>query len=221
MELICPSCEARYAIPDGSIGEKGRQVSCMNCGHGWHAYPPLVLGAEDAAVSPAAGMQWRDPEAMPTAPPARPSIPGMTDAAPAAAAPAKSRSAVNRSEQLAEIREMLAEVQSEDRAAAARSDQRVPMQSEPTLVAPAAGFAATLDDRAATSSTQNTFRDATRVAPEQPEPPRGDYDASLREDDDDDDVDPLRRRMEMHDTSTKASAKPTDVKRLRRTHERR
>lgn len=224
MELICPSCEARYAIPDGSIGEKGRQVSCMNCGHGWHAYPPLVLGAEEAAVSPAAGMQWRDPEAMPSPPtalPARPSIPGMTDAAPAAAAPAKSRSAVNRSEQLAEIREMLAEVQSEDRAAAARSDQRAPMQSEPTLVAPAAGFAAAMDDRPSSSTTPNTFRDATRAAPEQPEAPGGDYDASLPEDDDDDDVDPLRRRMEMHDTSNKTSARPTDVKRLRRTHERR
>ena len=43
MELICPSCEARYRVPDGAIGSQGREVSCTNCGHGWRAEPPLEL----------------------------------------------------------------------------------------------------------------------------------------------------------------------------------
>ena len=46
MELICPQCDARYQIPDGSIGAAGRQVSCMSCGHAWHAYPPLMLDTQ-------------------------------------------------------------------------------------------------------------------------------------------------------------------------------
>jgi predicted Zn finger-like uncharacterized protein len=52
MELICPSCEARYGVPDDAIGAQGRQVTCTNCGHGWRALPPLEL---TAAMASAAG----------------------------------------------------------------------------------------------------------------------------------------------------------------------
>lgn len=238
MELICPSCEARYAIPDGSIGEKGRQVSCMNCGNVWHAFPPLVLGATQAA-SPSVGMQWRDPEQPGTvpqggaprwddvasAPPretAPPSGHGGTsdpDAGPvtfetagkAAGGSAADRGSASRSEQLAEIREMLAEVQSEDRAAATRT---------PTLAdeAPANDLRRPQPD-----SDESAPRHAER-APEPPEIPEAETFDPLS-DDVGDHVDPLRQRMQMLDNKSKSGdkqgTKPTNVKKLRRTHDRR
>jgi len=39
IEIVCPSCEAHYQLPDGSIGPQGRKVSCSNCSHKWRAYP--------------------------------------------------------------------------------------------------------------------------------------------------------------------------------------
>lgn len=36
MILSCPSCQAQYVIPDGSIGEDGRTVKCTKCAHKWH-----------------------------------------------------------------------------------------------------------------------------------------------------------------------------------------
>lgn len=36
MILSCPSCQAQYVIPDGSIGEEGRTVKCTKCAHKWH-----------------------------------------------------------------------------------------------------------------------------------------------------------------------------------------
>jgi predicted Zn finger-like uncharacterized protein len=51
MELICPSCEARYRVPQGALGSNGRQVSCSNCGHGWHASPPLALGSAGGTIA--------------------------------------------------------------------------------------------------------------------------------------------------------------------------
>lgn len=144
MELICPSCEARYQVPDGSIGEKGRQVSCLNCGAVWHAFPPLVLGNGDTSASAPRGLNWQGPEGMPRPPSPTPVPAGSASdapAAPAAAAPeprlagseaasGADRMAASRSEQLAEIREMLAEVQSEDRAQAAMSPGAKPIESD-------------------------------------------------------------------------------------------
>lgn len=65
IEIVCPSCEARYRLPDGAIGESGRKVSCSACGHGWVAHPepeeaPLDLGA--AAVETTAAQPERAPE---------------------------------------------------------------------------------------------------------------------------------------------------------------
>lgn len=50
IEIVCPSCDARYQLPDGSIGPDGRNVSCSNCSHKWRAHP---AGAEAAAARPA------------------------------------------------------------------------------------------------------------------------------------------------------------------------
>lgn len=67
MELICPACEARYQLPPGAVPEEGRQVSCQNCGHSWLAMPEIALG--EASVAPAAA-PTAAPAAAPAAPPA-------------------------------------------------------------------------------------------------------------------------------------------------------
>ena len=38
IEIECPACQARYQLPDGSIGSEGRNVSCSDCSHKWRAY---------------------------------------------------------------------------------------------------------------------------------------------------------------------------------------
>ena len=243
MELICPSCEARYAIPDGSIGEKGRQVSCMNCGNVWHAYPPLLLGASQAATSPSVGMQWRDPDQAGSVPQGgaprwddvtnpqpreAPPASGRPETIEASAAPASfetaksaserpgaDRGAASRSEQLAEIREMLAEVQSEDRAAATRAPSLGEDESASDLRGPQ------------TDADEGSVRLAERKPEPAPAPaaiPEVEQIDALS-DDVGDDVDPLRRRMQMFECGgkpdEKSKGKPTNVKKLRRSHDRR
>ncbi len=226
MELICPSCEARYQVPETSIGEKGRQVSCMNCGHSWHAFPPLVLGSSAAPPTTAsAGIDFHSPprpgrnsstfaasEAeAPAASPGPSSGPmsGPPAPPPRAAEPAHGPEP-SRSEQLAEIREMLAEVQSEERAAAAL----VPDDDDRTRVPPGpqtggdARRARTGQGTAEAHHAQSPAGEAHR----RPAP-------LALEDDGSDDTDPLRRRMAMHDRE--ADRKQTDVERLRRRHDRR
>lgn len=36
MILTCPSCSAKYNIPEESLGSDGREVRCAKCGHVWH-----------------------------------------------------------------------------------------------------------------------------------------------------------------------------------------
>lgn len=37
MLLVCPSCDAKFKIPDGAIPAGGRTVRCANCKNSWHA----------------------------------------------------------------------------------------------------------------------------------------------------------------------------------------
>lgn len=226
MELICPSCEARYSIPDGSIGEKGRQVSCMNCHHGWHAYPPLVLGAAQAAVTPAAGMQWRDPSAGnetpavapddasnwsgATASEALPAV-GSGFAAAQSSQPADraERMATTRSEQLAEIRETLAEIQSEERAAGGATATGLDD-------APLNDFRAPQPDP---DETARFEAERTQVYPEAADPIEDPYDAA----EEDNGVDELRSRLGKAEerAAAKSAARPTNLRKLRKKHDRR
>lgn len=40
MRLVCPSCEAKYEVPEDAIPDSGRDVQCANCGHGWFQMRP-------------------------------------------------------------------------------------------------------------------------------------------------------------------------------------
>ena len=143
MRLICPSCDARYEVPAGLIGEKGREVRCTNCDHLWYVPPPPMFPALEAPALPPqaeaedAGMEAEVAEAQvvpdptdqgPTSEPVEPAEPaGAPDAGetvePAEApepveSPKPMKTAVPggdvRSRQLAEIRAMLTEVQAQD-----------------------------------------------------------------------------------------------------------
>ena len=57
IEIVCPSCDARYQLPDGSIGPDGRNVSCSNCSHKWRAYAAGDEVEAEAGPAPAAPAQ--------------------------------------------------------------------------------------------------------------------------------------------------------------------
>jgi predicted Zn finger-like uncharacterized protein len=228
MELICPSCEARYQVPERAIGEKGRQVSCLNCGHSWHAYPPLVLKSPASAqkspppwqaAKPAhagggeadGAQDWLGPAAVGASAAAQQGTGGpgaarsLSEAEPPASEDlepfAPPPPSASRSDQLAEIREMLAEVQSEDRAAAALNP------------APEQGGGAAAGAKADPSSRG---RVPVEAEPGQtpPSEPQGAYDQHAA-----DAEMAIRDKLNIADVRAMAP-KPPDPKRLRRAHER-
>ncbi|MEM7059924.1 MAG: zinc-ribbon domain-containing protein [Pseudomonadota bacterium] len=228
MELICPSCEARYQVPAGSIGEKGRQVSCMSCGHVWHAYPPLVLGTQETAASPNRGLTYTGSDG-----PERPSGPKpvlVDPDTPAETAekkpqlagedtPAPMRADQSRSEQLAEIREMLAEVQSEDRAAAVLAPAAAASAAaitETTSKAPAKEPEPNDPPRESlTAPVMTSSSEAHQVDPRiAAESRRKQEDAQLKEEE-------AYRERTSRQSNRPQQAKATDVKKLQRSHSRR
>ena len=66
IEIVCPSCDARYQLPDGSIGPDGRNVSCSNCAHKWRAH---VEEAAPQAAAQAVPQDVAPPAPQPSAPP--------------------------------------------------------------------------------------------------------------------------------------------------------
>ncbi|WP_081611270.1 zinc-ribbon domain-containing protein [Kordiimonas gwangyangensis] len=60
MILVCPSCEAKFNVPDGAIPPEGRTVRCAKCKHSWKASPaqlkrtPPPAPPRPAAPRPAA-----------------------------------------------------------------------------------------------------------------------------------------------------------------------
>jgi predicted Zn finger-like uncharacterized protein len=49
MILVCPSCDTRYFADDSAIGNDGRRVRCVSCGHSWFA----KMQEEGAPAAPA------------------------------------------------------------------------------------------------------------------------------------------------------------------------
>jgi predicted Zn finger-like uncharacterized protein len=54
MILTCPSCQARYVVPDSAIGASGRKVRCAACRHSWFQEPPNSAPAAAMAPDPPA-----------------------------------------------------------------------------------------------------------------------------------------------------------------------
>ena len=52
MQIACPACHTRYAVPETAIGAHGRTVRCAKCRHSW--YQPGTEDEADAPESPAA-----------------------------------------------------------------------------------------------------------------------------------------------------------------------
>ncbi|WP_417459789.1 zinc-ribbon domain-containing protein [Kordiimonas sp.] len=53
MILVCPSCEAKFKVPDGAIPPDGRTVRCAKCKHSWRALPDQILARPAAVPAPA------------------------------------------------------------------------------------------------------------------------------------------------------------------------
>ena len=54
MILTCPSCQARYVVPDSAIGPSGRKVRCAACRHSWFQDAPSTAASASAAPMPMA-----------------------------------------------------------------------------------------------------------------------------------------------------------------------
>lgn len=81
MRLICPNCEAEYAVPDSVIPVDGRDVQCSNCGNNWFFHPSMD------------GKKPTEPEPMldDTPPPPPPPVDVAPEPDPARMAPAPRR----------------------------------------------------------------------------------------------------------------------------------
>lgn len=53
MIIECPSCTARFAVPDQAIGASGRRVRCSKCQHMWQVRPEHSAKADTEAADKA------------------------------------------------------------------------------------------------------------------------------------------------------------------------
>lgn len=85
MRLVCPSCEAKYEVPDDAIPDTGRDVQCANCNHSWFqmrprsgAVAPSIADPDEAEPAEAEGQVV---EATTSAAPENDAAPPETEAA--------------------------------------------------------------------------------------------------------------------------------------------
>jgi resuscitation-promoting factor RpfA len=65
MRLVCPSCEAKYEVPDDAIPDTGRDVQCANCGHAWFQMRARAATAVPEAGEAVAPLSEPVPESLP------------------------------------------------------------------------------------------------------------------------------------------------------------
>jgi predicted Zn finger-like uncharacterized protein len=107
IEIVCPSCHARYQLPDGSVGDDGRKVSCSSCSHKWRAY---AVGVAPAQSAPVAGAE-PEPAPEPAPAPARESVAAVAAPGGETAAPSTPPAATgDREDQMTAIRQMLSDL---------------------------------------------------------------------------------------------------------------
>lgn len=90
MRLICPNCDAEYAVDDAAIPPHGRDVQCSACGHAWFQPHPEAEAAAEAEAA-----LFDPPAAHPEPPPEAPAAAPLEVAAVAAAAPAAPRRTID------------------------------------------------------------------------------------------------------------------------------
>ena len=151
IEIVCPSCQARYQLPDGSIGAGGRKVSCSSCSHKWRAH---AAGAGPAQSSPVA-VAKPEPESEPESEPEPESAAAASASGPESVAESASMAAVaasgaeaaapsppppppatgDRKDQMAAIRQMLSDLkEGADAAPEAEPEARpAPVAPTPTM----------------------------------------------------------------------------------------
>ncbi len=96
MILVCPTCDAKFKIPDGAIPAEGRTVRCAKCKNSWHAKPSQIMRkpAAPRPVAPRPAVAQVARPAVRPAPPAKPheNFDGQVDPTVAAEAEALRRS---------------------------------------------------------------------------------------------------------------------------------
>ncbi|MCH8167325.1 MAG: zinc-ribbon domain-containing protein [Proteobacteria bacterium] len=139
IEIVCPSCQARYQLPDGSIGPDGRKVSCSSCSHKWRANAEGAVAAASTPVAEPKPEPVAEPKPEPVAEPEPETVAESASMAAVAApgdesaafSPPPPAAAGDRKDQMAAIRQMLTDLK--DSADAA--PEPVP-ESRPEPVAP-------------------------------------------------------------------------------------
>lgn len=92
MQVSCPQCQARFAVPDAALGAEGRTLKCAKCAHKWFqkpvsAAPPPKPKPAPRPASPSVGDFGLDDSSFPP-PPAMdepemdPDVPPITDFGP-------------------------------------------------------------------------------------------------------------------------------------------